>query len=276
VATNQRKKQEWFNRGAAAFERVCPGKYDQPTYPCPICLTPFTEDALADGRLSSEHVPPASVGGRDLLLTCKICNNSSGTKLDADANVKELIRSAMAGRREHRERVKATIGDLRVNSEVYFAGGRYSLVVPRHINRPGTLDALKDIARAGTPLTVEYRPFSELGAKISWFRSGYLALFAAAGYQLALDPAMQIVRRQILECDERRMITFTTAVPDDIPLRYTAFCGFSRQTGIVVGPFNSVDISFTSRHQVTWGFTIGWLTNRESNPYTQKSRAIAT
>jgi hypothetical protein len=218
VAISQHKKREWFKRGAAAFERVCPGTYDQPTYPCPICLTPFTEEALASGRLSSEHVPPESVGGRDLLLTCKVCNNSAGTKLDVNATVKESVQSVMAGQREHRERVKATIGELRVNAQVHFSGGRYSLIVPRHVNKPGTHDALRAFARTGASLTVEYRRFSELGAKISWFRSGYLALFAVAGYELALDPAMEIVRGQILQCDERRMVTFTSEAPDNIPL----------------------------------------------------------
>lgn len=67
-------------------------------------------------------------------------------------------------------------------------------------------------------MTVQYRRFSELGAKISWFRAGYLALFAVAEYAFALDPAMEIVRRQILECDERRMVTFTSEASDDIAL----------------------------------------------------------
>ncbi len=79
--------------------------FDQPTYACPICLTPFTIEALADKRLSAEHVPPKSVGGRELLLTCKVCNNSAGTKLHADAKTKEDVRIAMAGMlgRPHRD-----------------------------------------------------------------------------------------------------------------------------------------------------------------------------
>ena len=212
------KKRDWFDHGAAAYALVCAEQSGEPIYPCPICLAPFNVDALADGRLSSEHVPPESVGGRELVLTCKRCNNVAGTKLDADAAVKESVRSAMAGTREHRERVKAAIGDLSVNAEVQLYGGRYSLVVPRHVNKPGTADNLKAVVRPGSSMTVQYRRFSELGAKISWFRAGYLALFAVAGYAFALDPAMDIVRRQILECDERRMVTFTSEVPDDIAL----------------------------------------------------------
>jgi hypothetical protein len=214
----QRKKRDWFHRGAAAYALVRAEHSAEPIYPCPVCLSPFTIDALVDGRLSSEHVPPESLGGRELVLTCKCCNNSAGAKLDADAAVKELVLSAMAGTREHRERVKATVGDFSVNAEVHLSGGSYSLVVPQHVNKPGTADELKTVARAGSSITVQYRRFSELGAKISWFRAAYLALFAAAGYAFALDPAMEIVRRQILECDERRMVTFTSEVPDDIAL----------------------------------------------------------
>lgn len=218
MAISAEKRRLWFDRGAAAYKRVCPDDVEAPTYPCPICLARFSEEGLLDGRLSSEHVPPASVGGRDLLLTCRVCNNSAGSKLDADAHVKELVRSAMAGQREHKERVKATIGNLRVNAEVHLSAGRYTLVIPQHVNRPGTPQVLKEVATAGTSMTVEYRKFSELGAKISWFRSGYLALFAVTGYELALDPAIEIVRQQILECDERKMVTFTSEVNEDVSL----------------------------------------------------------
>lgn len=190
----------------------------EPIYPCPICLTPFTTDALANGRLSLEHVPPKSVGGHELVLTCKCCNNTAGAKLDADATVKELVHSAMAGKREHRERVKAAVGNLSINAEVHLSSGRHSLVIPGHVNKPGTTDKLKVVVRPGSSVTVQYRRFSELGAKISWFRAGYLAMFAVAGYSFALDPAMEIVRHQILECDERRMETFTSEVTDDIAL----------------------------------------------------------
>jgi hypothetical protein len=217
VATDH-KKREWFDLGAAAFALECPGMFDRATYPCPICLTPFTIEAIADRRLSAEHVPPKSVEGRELLLTCTNCNNSAGTKLDADAKTREDVRIAMAGTLGRPHRIKATIGDLRVNGELHTSGGQYSLRIPPKINKPGTNEALRNVARAGAALTVQHESYSELGANISWLRSGYLALFAIAGYKVALDPAMQIVRQQILECDERRMITFTSVVQHDIPL----------------------------------------------------------
>jgi hypothetical protein len=215
---NERKKREWFDLGAESFARVRPGLYNHPIYPCPICLTTFTIEALAQKQLSAEHVPPESLGGRELLLTCTSCNNSSGTKLDSHARIKEDVQLALAGTLEHPHRVKAMFGDLVVNAELHTSRGKYALQVPTKINKPGTRDTLQNVARMGAQLTVEHERYAELGAKISWFRSGYLALFAVTGYQLALDPAFEIVSNQILECDERKMITFTSEVPEDIPL----------------------------------------------------------
>src|ERR1700680_2136773 len=120
---SDRKKREWFELGAKAFAQVYPGTFDQATYLCPICLDPLTIEALADKRLTAEHVPPESFGGRELLLTCKDCNNSAGTKLDADAKTKEDVRLAMAGTLEHPHRIKATIGELRINGELHRSGG---------------------------------------------------------------------------------------------------------------------------------------------------------
>ena len=216
--SREQKKREWFDLGAASFARVRPGVCDQPIYPCPICLVPFTIEALATKQLSVEHVPPDSLGGRELLLTCKSCNNLAGSKLDADAKTKENVRLAMRGRLERPHRIKANIGGLHINGELHTWEGRYSLQIPPKINKPGTSEALNDVAQVGTQLTVEHQRFADLGAKISWFRSGYLALFAVAGYELAVDPAMQIVRKQILECDERQMLCFTSEATQAIPL----------------------------------------------------------
>jgi len=46
-----RKKREWFDLGAAAFARVCPGMFEQATYPCPICLTCASQKV----HLASDH-----------------------------------------------------------------------------------------------------------------------------------------------------------------------------------------------------------------------------
>ena|ERR1700733_3645501 len=247
---SESKKREWFDRGAVSFARLRPGAFSEPTYPCPICLTPFTVEALKDKRLSVEHVPPKSVGGRELLLTCTLCNNSSGTKLDADAKTKEDVRRAMAGLSDRPHRIRAMIGGLPVNGELHTSQGTYALKIPRKINKPRTHESLDKLGKVGTQLTVQHESFSELGAKISWLRSGYLTLFAMAGYEVALDPAMQIVRQQILECDERRMITFSPKHNTTSLCPNVVFCACWHRNGISDGRFSSDDISCASRRPV--------------------------
>ena len=102
---NERKKRDWFDLGAESFARARP-----------VCtITPLTLARFASppsrlrlwhrSSLLAEHVPPESLGGRELLLTCRSCNNSSGTKLDAHAKMKEDVQLALAGTLEHPHQV---------------------------------------------------------------------------------------------------------------------------------------------------------------------------
>ena len=50
------RKREWFDLGAASFARERPGMYEQPTYPCPICLEPFGIEALSDRVPTNERL----------------------------------------------------------------------------------------------------------------------------------------------------------------------------------------------------------------------------
>lgn len=198
------KKRRWFDLGAANYALVRPGASDVPIYPCPICLTPFTRDALDDGRLTAEDIPPKSLGGRPWLLTCKTCNNFAGTSIDADAKDHEGIREAVAGRETRR--AEAIIGDRRIRGDVDFKSGQFK--VHPEINPPDTSDYLRQRITIGTQIQVDTKPRSELGKNISWLKAGYLVMVGEYGFKIAFDPAMEIVRRQILEIDQRRMVTF--------------------------------------------------------------------
>lgn len=49
---------------------------------CPICLCLYNKDSLEEKTLTLEDVPPYALGGKKIILTCKKCNNSSGSVLD--------------------------------------------------------------------------------------------------------------------------------------------------------------------------------------------------
>ena len=84
-----RIKGAWFDSGTAAFERVFPGSRARAfpelhnRYVCPLCRRPFVREGLASGTLTFEDAPPKSYGGDAVALTCKPCNNSKGSSVDA-------------------------------------------------------------------------------------------------------------------------------------------------------------------------------------------------
>jgi len=69
-----------FNRGVEAV-RAAFGI--DGVYLCPICGQQFSREALKEGQLTLEHVPPRALGGRGIILTCKACNNLAGYTVDA-------------------------------------------------------------------------------------------------------------------------------------------------------------------------------------------------
>jgi hypothetical protein len=47
----QGKKRDWFDLGAYAFAKACPGTYAVPTYVCPICPPAVAEQNDARGAV---------------------------------------------------------------------------------------------------------------------------------------------------------------------------------------------------------------------------------
>lgn len=61
------------------------------SYICPLCIRCFGKNALDQVHpncLTLEDVPPKKLGGKPFTLTCKKCNNTTGSLLDAQLNKK--------------------------------------------------------------------------------------------------------------------------------------------------------------------------------------------
>lgn len=193
------------------------GSRFQPSYVCPICDRVFLEAAVSAGELTAEHVPPDSFGGRELLLTCKACNNSAGTLLDAHARHKEDVEELMAGSLGKRLKVRIEVGGKKLNARVNAGASTWKVEVVKRANDPMVVSSAQ--ARGfpvGEPINVEFTgsSFADLGARISWLRSGFLALFAAYGYRLSFNPALAIVKRQIREPESRLIYSFSIETPE--------------------------------------------------------------
>ena len=220
-------KQRWFDLGAAAFEHTFPdliasqlGAEAGPRYVCPLCDRAFPKAAIQSGDLTAEHVPPDSLGGRAILLTCKECNSISGTNLDAHARKRETILAARTGQIEKDLKVLFHYAGRKISARlVASTSGTFLKVVPK-ANHPAVITELQSTGiPSGMPLTIEFTGdrFRELNANMSWFRSGFLAVVAAFGYAWSFDSAYQIVKRQLQNPGTTIIPCFTINAPWDVP-----------------------------------------------------------
>jgi hypothetical protein len=171
-----------------------------PLYACPECFSLFPEDSVTDRslpheqQLSAEHVPPETVGGRELLLTCKPCNNRAGTRLDADANRAEQMRQFVAGNTIDLIRLKVTFPDVGwVAADLQVSEDRVWIVTTKDKGAPtqhvdALRGALKEREEEGIPKGTRVRweatslSHSRPAAETSWLRAAYLATAAQFGY----------------------------------------------------------------------------------------------
>jgi hypothetical protein len=220
MSASETTKQRWFAKGEESLRRLSGdlaarlGEGVKGAYVCPLCVRPFSLEALGSGELTAEHVPPDKLGGRPLVLTCRKCNNEAGTQADAHAVARAITVEAMAGRLDRKRKAKATVGDVTAN--VFINPFDQALTVLEARNAPGTLDRLRETARPGATVSVEYIEdrFDELSARVSFLRAAYLVLFAVFGYPVVADPALDIVRAQIANPKQRIIECFLALTPE--------------------------------------------------------------
>ena len=210
----KRKHIEWFYQGARTLRAVARerGREDFLTTPedwylCPLCLDVLlTVDEFETGELTVEHVPPEALGGGDLVLTCKACNNDAGTYFDGQAHRQERLRQLLSGQSDRPETVTFTVDDFPTRVEMRTAGrtGMLFTVIPQ-INNPAAVELAiehmrvlsetrsTDFRFTVTP-QVRYHPDR---ARLAWIRAAYLAAFALFGWTYILQPALQPIRDQL-------------------------------------------------------------------------------
>ncbi len=180
------------------------------TYICPICLRQFSEEALvADGTmdfLTEEDAPPASLGGTRIALTCKRCNSECGHKIDFQ--LKELLEYD-----ENRRFVpgKAQFGTIDFQGKpvtvqiVSEGGGQLKAIHKLKTNNPQTLKAFIASVKSGSTLVFNHKRHRLDSRKINYaiLKTNYIITFSKFGYIFLLDPAYDIIRRQILHPEEK-------------------------------------------------------------------------
>lgn len=211
------KRLRWFDEGARTLRMVAGrlGIADGlPTheeyYACPCCLVAYNRAAVTARVLTEEHVPPRSLGGRGLLLTCAGCNSNAGTKFDAHATRRLDAEAFMSGQ-VNGPVLPATFRvdgiPLRCTAQ-WTEGGLQLFGVPRQNNpeiQEAHFQALDAYVESGNPnpdtsFTV-HTHFNGERARLSWIRSAYLVAFAALGWSYIFRSVMEPARQQLKQPD---------------------------------------------------------------------------
>lgn len=243
MAVKLATKLRWFDRGAAAFAQVFPdalsplGPDPAPHYVCPQCAEPdasgqryrvqlFPRSAVESGELTAEHVPPKSFGGRELILTCKRCNDTGGSLLEAHARKRENPVDVMIGVAKKPSHVRLTAGDHTVSVALTEEEGMLTMAFPPQRKKANDPRKEKAVWQALPRLVAERSTFNINFAKdsylprranVAWLRHAYLALFAVAGYRYIFRPGLGIVRKQIQEPDTEHIPVFLATLPGEHP-----------------------------------------------------------
>jgi len=167
---------------------------------CPLCLRLFERTALVEDKLSLEHIVPSGRGAANETLTCKACNNTTGSRLDADL----LKRIAFEERLEQEGgpvRCEVITGEGRHNAHLYIKPGESPTIeiigLPEQSN-PRLLQKAVEEFPVVENFTLNWNAeYVHARSQTAMLRSAYLTMFRYYGYGYVLHPALNCVREQI-------------------------------------------------------------------------------
>lgn len=220
-------KETIFAKGAESLRQIT--GVDKDLYACPLCRSAFSREAIDSGPLTLEHVPPASIDGQGIVLTCHQCNSQAGHTIEAQLHRRqELIKFAQAltGEGNYSGRVQLTMSETETNVEAEIEDGQLKLIVPEEINDPeqreGQFDKMHEMAENDTWDGYEFNvspaiAYNPRVADLSYLKSGYLAAFASLGYLYAMQESLEVVREQLSNPESHLISNYMVKLPEGEP-----------------------------------------------------------
>jgi hypothetical protein len=192
-------------------------------YICPLCFDPFFISDLDNNSpnpLTIEHVPPESLGGKPILLTCKKCNSISGHSLDVHLlkKIEEIDALEFLPNVAYRTSFKSESSKMNGKVEIDKDGHLCFDLKPEWSNPKETYRFMKEIfpgysVHNSKPqknksqigpynsnlFSIEFPNFSnDFRAEVALLRIGYLLAFNLLGNAFLISGNLFRVREQIL------------------------------------------------------------------------------
>lgn len=197
-------------------------------YLCPLCFDVFFEedlDSKESNCLTLEHVPPASLGGQPIILTCKKCNSQSGIDLDVHLMNILLENDFNSFLPNSESKTTFKLNDHLVNGKVEIdEKGVMNIHVHSKRSNPMHLEKFnKDLFSSRSFTNAFFNPLKrpdfefktavftmipnqvsqERRAEIALLRIAYLIAYATLGNGFLINRPLSKVRQQILKPDEK-------------------------------------------------------------------------
>ena len=163
---------------------------------CPLCLREFRLDAIKD--LSEEHPVSSKLGGTGRTLTCRVCNNTHGTKLEKHLVSAMKAIDGLAGAdvltaswRNDEGRVLASVQWPSVTREV-----PVRIEIIGRASNPAAVQAARSQFFDGATLTLSFD--LDFVPERYWkaaLRAAYLTAFEVYGYEYVFSTGAEQVRR---------------------------------------------------------------------------------
>jgi hypothetical protein len=142
---------------------------------CPICLS--------DGPMTDEHIPQGPLGGSEMTMTCRPCNNGLGSVVETE--LEHWYDNALVGARFAHEDVP---GARRVPRLLALKGPDGFALIPEGGDLPPDVDSM---LRSGS-FTMTFRPPDSLRYRLALLKHAYLAACLYLGYVPGIPEAEEI------------------------------------------------------------------------------------
>ena len=180
-------------------------------YICPICFNGYTFEDIKKGILTLEHVPPRSIGGKGLVLTCKSCNSIAGYSIDRALNDKNKIDNFLISSNENKRARLEAFGE-RINIVTQNSDSSLKFTISKNINDPKIVKEFeKKLVSNNYKFDFKLTPsitYNSWHMKVGYLKSAFLLAFVKFGYSYALGNSLVEIRNQILNYKSENLKNF--------------------------------------------------------------------
>lgn len=214
-------------------------------YICPLCKKTFNLRELSNKNgevLTLEDVPPKSLGGCPIIVTCKKCNSTCGH--DIDNWLLNELELKYGDKNQQSEKTDALLNShgKKVHTKVRIDKDKtICFDIKSKTNPPNAVDEfVKSVEHDGNnyniqvQLHIKRKKRNVQAARIAVLKSAYLYAFRKLGYYYILNESLTPVREQILHPEKDILHnTFIIGDQDNMPTK--------AKDGVYVASYNSYE-----------------------------------